>query len=265
MAPAALKQGSTSTNSPEPSIWHIIALLFIGLFIFTLLLSALFLRRLHRSKKRLEAQISDADADGGSSSSSPLRDLSPSRRHGPHDNNNPHPFGTDAWRQLEDAWRQLEDARLTRAEQDALALADLEAQVAMLEEAGGYLDRSVALLEARNRELSLELAEERRRYEPVDPEVMRRVYEDMHRPAPAAPVVEQPPAPTPNPTPNPGPRPERAAPALQLTMSKVHGIMERSAHESPERTTQVVNVLRPERSLSATVAEDPFADGPETT
>lgn len=261
MAPAALKQGLTSTNSPEPAIWHIIALLFIGLFILTLLLSALILCRLHRSKKRLEAQILDADTDGGSSSSSPLRDLSSSRRQGPHDNNsNPHPFGTDAW-------RQIEDARLTRAEQDALAIADLEAQVAMLEEAGDYLDRSVALLEARNRELSLELAEERRRYEPVDPEVMRRVYEDMHRPAPVVPMVEQPPTPT------PVPRPQRAAPslpargppALQFTVSKVHGIMERSAHESPERTTQVVNVLHPERSLAATVVEDPFADGPETT
>lgn len=243
MAPAALTQGSTSANPPEPVIWHIVALVFITLFILTLLLSALILRRLHRSNKRLEAQVQDAD---GGSSSIPLR-----ARH--HDDN-PHPFGTDAW-------RQREDARLTRAEQDALAVADLEAQVAMLEEAGGYLDRTVALLEARNRELGLELAEERRRYEPVDPEVMRRAYEDMHRPATpaAAPLVVEPPPRAST----LGPRPERTAPALQLTMSKVHGIMDRNAHGSPERTTQVVNVLRPERSFAVAVIEDPFADGPQ--
>lgn len=216
MAPAAPSQGSTTNQSSETSPpWSTVAAVFIILFGLTLLAGGLSLRRLARGR--------NLPPPSSSSSST-----------------NPHPFGTEAWR----GW---EDDRCPRSERDALAIASLEAQVGMLEEAGGYLDRTVELLEGRNRALSRELAEERRRYEPVDPEVMRRACEFMH-----VPIVQQQRAQTP-----------QARPVLQL--AKVRVIMDENSRMSPERTTHVVESAAglQVRSCAASVVDDPFADGHE--
>lgn len=84
----------------------------------------------------------------------------------------PHPFSTAAW-------HDDEEAHYCQAK---LEIANLEAQVSMLEEAGSNLDKVIELMEIKNKRLEQALVEERRKFEPVDPEIFRRIYGEMHRP-----------------------------------------------------------------------------------
>lgn len=207
----------TSTSSP----WPVVAAVFIALFALTLVAGGLTTRHfLGDRKKRL---------------------LRPA---------NPHAFGTDAWR----LW---EDARLPRADRDALRIAGLEAQVGMLEEAGGYLDRAVELAEMRNRDLGRQLSGPGPGPGP-DPGVFAAdhtcgaVRGPGSETAGAIPVPEysvaQPPAPPPG------------LPALLTT--KLRGLVKKSVGASPEREVCVENpgcqVMRP-RAASLAVAS-PLSD-----
>lgn len=180
------------SSSSEPSAWFIVAAVFIALFVLVLIASGLVLSYLHHKTSQRES------------------------RGKPPASNNPHPFGTLAW-------HDHEEAQCSQAERNAIEMADLEAQVSMLEEAGDNLDKIIELMEIKNKRLEQELAEERRKFEPIDPEVFHRIYEEMHRPIQRS-QSPQPPA------------------ELFLQLTKVRSIVDENLKVSPEQETDVEHI-----------------------
>ncbi|KAK7745885.1 hypothetical protein SLS53_002604 [Cytospora paraplurivora] len=153
MSPFQVTPTPAHTSGPDP--WRIVAIIFITFFILMLLVSGAGALYLKRKKTRLEAIANGLH-----------------RMRAP----NPHPFGSDAWRDHE--LSSIPDSAL-----DALRIADLEAQNNLLEQRAEALEGLVHLCEERNKRLHRENAELRLESDPVlDEDVMRRVLEELHRP-----------------------------------------------------------------------------------
>lgn len=223
MAPATSPTGA----------WSALAAIFITLFILSLAAGGLALRALLRTRQALAADIELGRMP------------------------NPHPFGSEAW-------RALEDSRAAQAERDALEIASLEAQVDLLQQAAGSLESALDIVQGDNKRLVGRLAEEQRRlavekhrFEPVDPEAVRRTYEEMmHRPLGQSPYQEQ-----------MQQQEEERTPLSPVSRSdlqtaKVHDIMDRNSQRSPQRRIRLESAAHPVRPQSASIVDhaDPFCD-----
>lgn len=157
---ASIAASSVQTSKPHPlGSWHTVAAIFITFFILLLLASGAGLYHLTRQKASLEALSNGRNR---------IRVVSQA--------NNPHPFGSDAWREHE--WAQV-----PASSRMALRVADLEAQNNLLEQRAEVLEGLNDLLEQQNKHLKQENAG--LRYDAnaaLDPDVLQRVCEEIHRP-----------------------------------------------------------------------------------
>ncbi|ROW00072.1 hypothetical protein VSDG_03518 [Cytospora chrysosperma] len=193
--PTSLHTSVSGCGSTPPNKWHTLATTFITLFAVLLALSTIALYRLHHRRERTATTTP-------TTSQTKKQEQDQDQTRVP----NPHPFGSDPW-------RAHELAQVPAASGAALRIAGLEAQVVLLEERAGVLEGLAGLLERRNGDLRRENA--RLRLESgsgsgsgsgprcmssggsvvesaaaaelsavvtLDPDVVRRVYEEVHRP-----------------------------------------------------------------------------------
>ncbi|ROW15654.1 hypothetical protein VPNG_02090 [Cytospora leucostoma] len=153
MSPIQVTPTSAHATGPDP--WRIVAIVFITSFILSLLASGAVIFYLNRKRTRLEAIVNGLH-----------------RMRAP----NPHPFGSNAW-------RDYELSNIPNSALDALRIADLEAQNNLLGQRAEALEGLVHLCEERNKLLHRQNAELRLESDPVlDEEVMRRVLQELHMP-----------------------------------------------------------------------------------
>lgn len=214
-------------SSLKPTTWSNVAAVFIALFILTLIASGLTMRHVIHRKKQLQAQSSQTQRSA-----------------------NPHAFGTVSWR----LW---EDAQSSQADRDAVTIANLEAQIGMLEQAGDNMDHALELVEMENRDLKKQLSERLDGF-PVDSEAFQRMFEDVHRPlsSPGARAIPE----------YSIPQPPPGLPTLQTT--KLRGIINSNMGASPRRKTRVEHPNLQVRSRAASLAvvsplDDIFVVGDE--
>lgn len=181
----------TSTSIPS-SKWHTLAAIFLTLFLTLLLASTTALCHLHRRHTRLQAAVNGHARTHTTQDTTPGPSAAPGRDPGPGPN--PHPFGSAPW-------RDHELARVPPASRDALRAADLEAQNDLLEQRAEVLEGLAEMLDRQNRRLGRENAG--LRLDPYcgaaaagavpdpEPEVLRRVYEEVHRPVERRAVVKK--------------------------------------------------------------------------
>lgn len=124
--------------------WSIVAVIFIALFVIILFGSALIVGYLHHQRKLIN-------------------------------NVNPYPYGSVDW-------LDWERAASSQTENDALAIAALKAHLVVQEGYNVEADKMIDLLERHQRELSLQLRDERRKGEALAPEVYQRIYDEIHKP-----------------------------------------------------------------------------------
>ncbi|KAF3763076.1 hypothetical protein M406DRAFT_73728 [Cryphonectria parasitica EP155] len=256
--PTASPQGTTMPTSPQH--WSTVAAVFIVLFALAVLLLGtwLILRHLRLTTRRKQLKTEAAASPFSSSS----MDIELGHLPAPPLSRNPHPFGTQAW-------HGHEDMQASQAEQDALQIASLESQVDLLEQAAEILNKALELEEGRNRQLVLELAEERHKYHPVDPEVMRRAIEEMHKPM-ERPAQTAPSSATTADTTTTTTTTTRRRHTLQA--DRLQDVVRRNSKKAPERRAQLetaAHLVRPQSASiedAATAADegvggdDPFAD-----
>lgn len=133
-----------ASQMPKPNSWSVIAVVFITLFVLLLFASSLVINYLYH-QRRLQK------------------------------NTNPYPHGSEDW---------LDFERVTapQAERDALTIASLASRVAAQEQYNQEADRMIELLDRSQKHLTLQLRDEQRKSEPIDPEVFQRVYDEIHKP-----------------------------------------------------------------------------------
>lgn len=132
------------TETQEITPWFVVAVVFIALFVIILFGSALLIGYLHHQRK-LTKHV------------------------------NPYPYGSANW-------LDWERAASPRSENDALAIANLEAQLVFQEQYNVEADKMIELLDNKQKELTLQLRDERRKGEHMDPEVYQRIYDEIHKP-----------------------------------------------------------------------------------
>lgn len=129
---------------PKPTSWSVVAIVFIALFILLLFATSLVIGYLYHQKKQKK-------------------------------NLNPYSYGSKDW-------LDYERATATQAERDALAIASLESRVSVQESYNQEADKMIELLDRSQKHLTLQLRDQQRKSEPVDPEVFQRIYDDIHKP-----------------------------------------------------------------------------------
>ncbi|KAJ4423242.1 hypothetical protein N0V82_002103 [Gnomoniopsis sp. IMI 355080] len=133
-----------ASQTSNPNSWSVIAIVFITLFVLLLFTSSLVIGYLYSQKKQQK-------------------------------NTNPYPYGSEDW-------LDFERMMAPQTERDALVIASLESRVIAQEEYSQEADRMIELLDQSQKHLTLQLRDEQRKSEPVDPEVFQRIYDDIHKP-----------------------------------------------------------------------------------
>lgn len=204
--------------------WSIVAVVFIALFVLVLSGSAVLVGYLHYQKK--------------------LRK-----------NVNPYSYGSADW-------LDWERAASPRHENDALAIATLQSQLVFQEQYNVEADKMIELLDNRQKELTLQLRDERRKGEQMDPEVYQRIYDEIHKPlSPARPslpplIVESTRASSSWSSTTLAPQNHELTPVL-LQTTKLRDIMRSNSVASPKRSTQLVHA---QHFPSAGTIIEPAAD-----
>lgn len=244
-----------ASQAPEINSWSVVAVIFIALFVLLLFGSSLVISYLYHQKKQQKKL-------------------------------NPYPYGSEDW-------LEFERMMAPQAERDALAIANLECRLSVQEQYSHEADRMIELLDRSQKHLTLQLRDEQRKSQPIDPEVFQRVYDDIHKPlgpprpslpaliaklspksqphSPVLPVVKSPPS-----TQNTSPAPStaRTSPTtpplllppyasqhalVLLQTTKLREIMRKNTRRGAARTTQFVE--HPVEPLSAIVVDpDDFED-----
>ncbi|KAJ4387927.1 hypothetical protein N0V93_008530 [Gnomoniopsis smithogilvyi] len=153
------------SQNPTPNSWSVIAIIFIALFVLLLFTCSLVIGYLYYQKKQRK-------------------------------NTNPYPYGSEDW-------LDFERVAASQVERDALVIANLDARVAVQEQYNREADRMIELLDRSQKHLTLQLRDEQRKSEPVNPEVLQRIYDDIHRPLEPPRPSLPPLAPKPSPTERP--------------------------------------------------------------
>lgn len=243
------------SQAPEINSWSVVAVIFIALFVLLLFGSSLVISYLYHQKKQLKRL-------------------------------NPYAYGSEDW-------LEFERMMAPQAERDALAIANLECRLSVQEQYSHEADRMIELLDRGQKHLTLQLRDEQRKSQPIDPEVFQRVYDEMHRPlepprpslptlnaklspesqsnSPALPVVKSP-SPTQNTSPVPStarsspttplfllpPYASQHAPVL-LQTTKLREIMHKNMRRGAARPIQFVE--HPVKPSSVIVVDpDEFED-----
>lgn len=135
---------ATASQTSKPGTWFVVAIVFIVLFILLLLGAALVISYIYHHKKQ-------------------GTDL------------NPYPYGSEDW-------LHYERATAAQAERDALVIAHLESRISVQEQYNQEADKMIDLLDRHQKHLTLQLRDEQRKSEPMDPQVFQRIYNDIHKP-----------------------------------------------------------------------------------
>lgn len=133
-----------ASQTPEINSWSVVAIVFIALFVLLLFGSSLVISYLYHQKKQQKKL-------------------------------NPYPYGSEDW-------LEFERIMAPQAERDAIAIAHLECRLSVQEQYSQEADRMIELLDRSQKHLTLQLRDEQRKSQPIDPEVFQRVYDDMHKP-----------------------------------------------------------------------------------
>lgn len=142
-------------------------------------------------------------------------------------------------------WLDSEQSAASRSGKDALTIASLEAQLSVQERYNAESDVMIELLERNQKHLTLELRDERRKKDLMDPEVYQRVHDEMHRPM-SPPRPSLPPLIV-NTTSSLQNQIASASPCVNGTtpilpqITKLRDVMQNNLQRSPERTTQVMS------------------------
>lgn len=244
-----------ASQAPEINSWSVVAVIFIALFVLLLFGSSLAISYLHHQKKQQK-------------------------------NLNPYPYGSEDW-------LEFERMMAPQAERDALAIANLECRLSVQEHYGHEADRMIELLDRSQKHLTLQLRDEQRKSQAIDPEIFQRVYDEIHKPlepprpslpafiaklspksqsnSPALPVIKSP-SPTQNTSPVPStarssptepplllpPYASERAPVL-LQTTKLREIMRKNTRRGAARSARFVE--HPVKPLSVIVVDpDEFED-----
>lgn len=243
-----------ASQSPEINSWSVVAIIFIALFVLLLFGSSLVISYLFHQRKQQKKL-------------------------------NPYPYGSEDW---------LEFERMVapQAERDAIAIAHLECRLSVQEQYNQEADRMIELLNQSQKHLTLQLRDEQRKSQPIDPEILQRVYNDIHQPleaarpslpmlitklspkarpqSPVPPVVK---SPTPTQSTSPEPSAARSSPTsprillssyasqhgpLVLQTPKLRDIMHQSTRRGAARPTRFIE--HPIKPLSVIVGDPEFED-----
>ncbi|CAN8104919.1 unnamed protein product [Discula destructiva] len=125
------------------------------------------------------------------------------------------------------------------------AIEALEAQLSVQQAYNAEADHMIELLERTQKQLETELRDERRRMEPVDPDVFQRIYDEIHMPM-SPPRPSLPPLVVNSTDSTSALRSTPVTPIVRAPTqilpqtTKLHGIMRTNSRSSPERTIHVV-------------------------